>query len=123
MKQRIDDEMLNVIALLTSVIFCRLSGNSIALMLVNTFLVTSRSVIDSLLTWIESFSQELKHREQSIANDAWLLVCSCIFCYFKELRTVQIPDQATSNIPSATDSMLQLIFGLWSKYIVFHLTL
>ena len=49
-KQRINDEMLNVIASLTSDISSRSSSIHVALMLAKTFLVTSRSIIDLFLT-------------------------------------------------------------------------
>ena len=61
-KQQINDEMLNVVATITSDISSRLAGLPMALMLVNTFLVNARSHVYSLLTWIESFYRELQQR-------------------------------------------------------------
>ena len=52
--------MLNVVATITSDISSRLAGLPVAMMLANTFLVNARSHVDSLLTWIESFYQELQ---------------------------------------------------------------
>ena len=65
-KQQINDEMLNVVATITSDISSRLAGLPVALMLANTFLVNARSHVDSLLTWIESFYQELQQGEGTI---------------------------------------------------------
>ena len=51
---------MNIVSIITSDIFSRLAGLLVALMLTNTVLVNARSHIDSLLTWIESFHQELQ---------------------------------------------------------------
>ena len=99
-KQRINDEMINVTATITSDISSRLAGLPISLMLANTFLVNARSTVDSLLTWMESFYQELQQGGQSTSKNAWLLVCSCVRCYFKELRKVRAPAQTASNMSS-----------------------
>ena len=56
-----------------------------------------------MLTWMESFFQELKAGGQSDASEAWFLVCSCIRGYFKELRKVRAPAQVASNMSSVTD--------------------
>ena len=47
-KQQINDEMLNVVAIITSDIPSRLASLPVALMLANTFLVKTRSHVDSL---------------------------------------------------------------------------
>ena len=92
--------MINVTATITSDFSSRLAGLSISLMLANTFLVNARSTVDSLLTWMESFYQELQQDGQSTSKDAWILVCSCVRCYFKELRKVRAPAQTASNMSS-----------------------
>ena len=45
---------------ITSNILSFLSGRPVALMVANTFLLNSKAAIDSMLTWMESFFQELK---------------------------------------------------------------
>ena len=80
-----------------------LSGRPVALMVANTFLLNSKVVIDAMLTWMESFFQELKDGGQSDASEAWFLVCSCIRGYFKELRKFRAPAQVASNMSSVTD--------------------
>ena len=67
-------------------------------MLTNTLLVITRSTFDSLLTWMESFYQELQLGGQPTSKDTWLLVCSCVKCYFKELCKVRAPELTTSNM-------------------------
>ena len=62
-------------------------------MLTNTFLVTSRSVIESLLSWIEYFYLELQAGGRSWPQDEWLLVCIYVRYYFKELKKVRVPAQ------------------------------
>ena len=37
------------------------------------------------------------------ATEAWGLVCSCIRCYFRELRKVRVPAQVASNMSSITN--------------------
>ena len=49
---------------------------------------------------MESFYQELQQGGQSTSKDAWLLVYSCVRCYFKELPKVRAPTQTASNISS-----------------------
>ena len=51
---------MNVVSTITSDISSRLASLPVALMLVLAFLVNDRSHIDSLLTCIESFYQELQ---------------------------------------------------------------
>ena len=93
-KQRINDELINVTATITSDIYSRLVGLPISLMLTNTLLVITRS------TWMESFYQELQLGGQPTSKDTWLLVCSCVKCYFKELCKVRAPELTTSNMSS-----------------------
>ena len=52
-KHRINDEMNNTINSISTDIVSLFSVNPSTLMLANTFLVTSRSIIDSLLSWME----------------------------------------------------------------------
>ena len=59
-KQRILDEMQNIFASITSDISSRIAGLPQALMLAKTFLLNSREAVDFLLTWMDSFIQELK---------------------------------------------------------------
>ena len=87
----------NVVDSITSDVSACLHSSPVALMLANTLLVQSKSIVDSLFTWIESFYQELKMK------DAWLLVCSCVRAYFKALRKVRAPAQAASNMSSKMD--------------------
>ena len=96
-KHRINDEMNNTINSISTDIVSLFSGNPSALILANIFLATSRSVIDSLLSWVKSFYLELQAGDQSCIQDAWLLVCSCGQCYFKELGKVRAPAQTASN--------------------------
>ena len=72
-------------------------------MVTNTFLLNSKAAIDSMLTWIESFFQELKAGDQLDLSEAWFIVCSCIRGYFKELRKVRVPAHVASNMSSVTD--------------------
>ena len=102
-KQTIIDEMDNVVDSITSDVSACLHSSPVALMLANTLLVQSKSIVDSLLTWIESFYQELKMGSHSSPKDAWLLVCSCVRAYFKTLRKVRAPAQAASNMSSKMD--------------------
>lgn len=80
-------------------LFC---SRVIALMIANSFLLNSKAAIDSMLTWTESFFQELKDGGQSDVSEAWFLVCSCIRGYFKELRKVRALAQFASNMSSVT---------------------
>ena len=102
-KQRTLNEINNSFNSITSDISSCLSGRPVALMVANTFLLNSKAAIDSMLTWMESFPQELKAGGQSDASEAWFLVCSCIRGYFKELRKVRAPTQVASNMSSVTD--------------------
>ena len=102
-KQIILDEMDNIFDSISGDITSCLSSSSVALMLANTLLVQSKAIVDSLLTWIESFYQELQAGAQSSPKDAWLLVCSCVRYYFKALRKVRAPAQAASNMSSQSD--------------------
>lgn len=77
-----------------------LSSSSVALLLANTLLVQPKAIVNSLLPSIQSFYQELQAGAQSSPKYAWLLVCSCVRCYFKARRKVCAPDQAASNISS-----------------------
>ena len=95
--------MINTVSTITSDISSRLAGLSVALMLANTFLVNALSHIDSLLTWIDFFYQELQQGCQSSAKEAWLLVCSYARCYLKDLRKVRDPAQTALNMASASD--------------------
>ena len=70
-KQIILDEMDNIFDSISGDITSCLSSSSVALMLANTLLVQSKAIVDSLLTWIESFYQELQAGAQSSPKDAW----------------------------------------------------
>ena len=95
--------MMNVVSTITSDISSRLAGLPVALTLTNNFLVNARSHIDSLLTRIEFFYQELQQGGQSSTKEAWLLVCSCVRYYFKELCKMWAPAQNASNMASTSD--------------------
>ena len=82
-KQCILNEMNNSFATVTSDISSCLAGHHVALMVGNIFLLNPKAVIDSMLTWTESFFQELKAWGLSNTTEALLLVCSCIRDYFK----------------------------------------
>ena len=71
---------------ITSNVSTCFDASPIALMLTNTLLVQFKSIVDSLLTWIESFYQELKMVYHSSPKDTWLIFFSCIRTYFKALR-------------------------------------
>ena len=75
---------------INSDISLRLADLPVALMLANTFLINAKSSIESLLTWMDSFYHELQAGDSS-SKATWLLVCSCVCCYFKELRKVKEP--------------------------------
>ena len=59
-KQIILDEMDDIFDSISGDITSCLSSSFVALMLANTLLVQSKAIVDSLLTWIESFYQELQ---------------------------------------------------------------
>ena len=82
--------MSHILSSINSNISSRLAGFPVPLMLANTFLVNAKSSIESLLTWIDSFYHELQAGDSS-SKDAWLLVCSYVCCYFKELHKVKEP--------------------------------
>ena len=96
-KHRINDEMNNTINSISTDIVSLFSGNPSALILANIFLATSCSVIDSLLSWVKHFYLKLQAGDQSCIQDTWMLVCSCVQCYFKELGKVRAPAQTVSN--------------------------
>ena len=102
-KQRSLNAINNSLAIITSVISYCLAGHPVALMIANTFHLNSKVVINSMLTWMEPFFQDLHTTNQSDASEAWFIVCSCIRGYFKELRKVRSPTQVVSNMISLTD--------------------
>ena len=69
-KERILNEMNNSFNSITYDISSCLSGRPISFMVANTFLLNSKAAIDSMLTWIESFFQELKAGGQSDASES-----------------------------------------------------
>ena len=71
-------------------------------MLAQNFLLKSRVTIDSMITWMNNFFQELVSTG-SPSKDAWLLVCSCIRCFFKELRKVRAPAMKAANMLDPLD--------------------
>ena len=77
-KQRILNEMNNSSSSITSDISSCLVGRPVAILVTNTFLLNPKAAIESMLTWMESFFQELKAGGQSDASEAWFLVYSCI---------------------------------------------
>ena len=114
--------MLNTIASLTSDISSRLSGNPVALMLANKFLVTSCSIIDSLLTRIESFTKSCNMRDNRRQN---ILGCSYAPMFVAILKNFEKFDLLT-KLPLtylALQIVLDHIFGLWSSHIAFRLAL
>ena len=98
-KHQITDNISHILSSINNDISSRLAGLPVALMLANTFLVNAKSSIESLLTWMDSFYHELQASDSS-SKDAWLLVCSCVRFYFKELRKVRTPAQAALNMAS-----------------------
>ena len=72
-------------------------------MVTKTFLLDSKAAIDLMLSWIDSFFQELKASDQSNASEAYFLVCACIHGYFKEFWKVSASAQEASNMSSVTD--------------------
>ena len=102
-KQKIIDEIDNVVDSVTSDVSVWLYTTPATLILVNTLLVQSKSIVDLLLTVIELFYQELNIGSHSSPKDTWILVCSCVRAYFKALRKVRTPAQAASNMASKTD--------------------
>ena len=103
--------MSHILSSINSDISSRLAGLPVALILANTFLVNAKSSIESLLTWMDSFYQELQAGDSS-SKDAWLLVCSCVRCYFKELRKVRAPAQAASNMSSPVERAGSYIWAM-----------
>ena len=71
-------------------------------MLAQNFLLKSRSTVDSMLTCMDNFYQGLISTS-SPSKDAWLLVCSCIRCFFKELRKVGAPAIKAANMADPLD--------------------
>ena len=69
-KQRILNEINNSFNSITSDISSCLSGRPIAHMVTKIFLLNSKAAIDSMLSWIDSFFQELKVSGQSNASEA-----------------------------------------------------
>ena len=71
-KKIILDEMNNIFDSISSDITSCLPASAVALMLANTLLLQSKAIVDSPLTWIKSFCQELQAGAQSSPKDAWL---------------------------------------------------
>ena len=69
-KQRIVNGINNSFNSITSDISSCLSGRPIAHIVTKTFLLNSIAAIDSMLSWIDSFFQELKASDQSNASEA-----------------------------------------------------
>ena len=90
----------NIFDSITSDVSVCLHASLVALMLANNLLVQSKYIIDSLLTWIESFYQELEMGSHLSPKDAWILVFSCVRAYFKALRKVRSLAQGAFNMAS-----------------------
>ena len=101
-KQQITNDMSHILSSINSNISSRLVGLPVSLMLANNFLVIAKSSIEAFLKLIDSFYYELQAGDSS-SKDAWLLVCSCVRCYLKELRKVRAPAQAASNMSSPVE--------------------
>ena len=69
-EERILNEMNNSFNSITYNILSCLSGRLISFMVANTFLLHSKAAIDSMLTCIESFLQELNSGGQSDASES-----------------------------------------------------
>ena len=115
-KQRIINEMNNSFNSITSDISFCLSDHPSALMVANTFLLNSKAAIDSMLTWMDFFFQELKAGGQPDTSEAWFLAYSCIGGYFKELRKVRAPAQVASNMSSVTDRAGNYLWAMVQSY-------
>ena len=89
-KKRICNEMANATFFINDNITSRLSL-PVASGLAHTFLIRSTQVINSLLIWMDNFYLEFQAVGQSSKDEAWYLVCTCIRCFFKELKKVQEP--------------------------------
>ena len=81
-------------------------------MLANTFLVNAKSSIESLLTLMDSFYYELQAGDSS-SKDALLLVCSCVRCYFKELRKVRAQNSYAKS--ELRHKLLRICLLLWKE--------
>ena len=101
-KQKIFDEMDNVVESITSDVSACLHATPAAFILSDTLLVQYKSIVDSLLTWIAHLYQVLKMGSHSSPKYDRLLVSSCVRAYFKALRKVRAPAQAASNMASKT---------------------
>ena len=99
-KQRVLSGMSNTVAKVTADMAQRLAGTMIAHNVAANFLLKSQQVIFSLLTWMDNFHQELQSGGQSSSKDAWLLVCSCVRGFFKELSKVRAPAAVASSYQS-----------------------
>ena len=112
----------NIFDSITSDVSVCLHASLVALMLANNLLVQSKYIIDSLLTWIESFYQELKMGSHLSPKDAWILVFSCVRAYFKALRKVRSLAQGAFNMASKRTEQ-GLICGILLNHIVPHVFL
>ena len=113
-KQRILKELIHVISILSSDITRNLSGSIVANTVALNCLLQSRSIVESLINWMESFYQELRYAGQSSAKNTWLLVFSCVRGYFAELKKVRAT--AFEVFSHAGDDYMVAGVYLWTTF-------
>ena len=101
-KQRILLELDNIVNSISADILSSLAGTLLASILAQNFLLKSRSTIDSIITWMDNFYQELVSTEAP-SKDSWLLVCSCIRCFFNVLRKIRDHAMKVANMQDPLD--------------------